>query len=283
MQLSTLKTFLTIVRTGNLVRAAEQLNVTQSTVTARLKVLEAELGQILLKRHKSGVALTSAGVKFKRYAEVMTGLWRQALQETSLSAGIESVCNLGCHPDLWPLLGRELLAAIQREQPRTALSVWPGEHAELEHWLSSGLIDAALTWQPTVRDEQTIHPLRSERLVLVSTRADSPLRFDPDYLYVDAGEDFGRRHAAAYADAGTARLTFGSAVWALDHLLEHGGSAYLPERLVAAELADGRLHRLDGAPVFEREAYLISNDAAAAGWPWLEGLLGRLVETGKAG
>jgi len=277
MQLSTLKTFLAIVDTGSLVRAAEQLNVTQSTVTARLKVLEGELGQILLKRHKSGVALTSAGLKFKRYAEVMTGLWRQALQETSLSAGIDSVCNLGCHPDLWPLLGRELHAAIQREQPRTALSAWPGDNAELEHWLRSGLIDAALTWQPTVRDEQTIHRLRSEPLILVSTRAGSPLRFDPDYVYVDAGEDFGRQHAAAYADAGTAKLTFGSAVWALDHLLEHGGSAYLPQRLVTAQLADGRLHRLADAPQFEREAYLISNDAAAAGWPWLAGLVERFI------
>ena len=53
MNITSLKTFLAIVETGSLVRASEKLHVTQSTVTARLKTLEDELGQILLTRQKS--------------------------------------------------------------------------------------------------------------------------------------------------------------------------------------------------------------------------------------
>ncbi len=48
MNLVNLETFLKIVETGSLVRASEALNVTQSTVTARMKSLENELGQTLL-------------------------------------------------------------------------------------------------------------------------------------------------------------------------------------------------------------------------------------------
>ena len=44
MNLQSLATFLAIIETGSLVRAAERLNVTQSTVTARLKALEDHLG-----------------------------------------------------------------------------------------------------------------------------------------------------------------------------------------------------------------------------------------------
>ena len=44
MNITGLKTFVSIVETGSLVRASEQLNVTQSTVTARLRTLEQELG-----------------------------------------------------------------------------------------------------------------------------------------------------------------------------------------------------------------------------------------------
>jgi len=277
MNLSALQTFLAIVETGSLVKASARLNVTQSTVTARLQGLEAELGQTLLHRQKSGVSLTSSGFKFKRYAEAMTGLWRQARQETSLPSGIDAVCNMGCQMDLWPGLGRRLFGAIRRDHPATALSVWPGEQADLDQWIGSGLIDAALTYRPTTHENRTTHALEPERLVLVSTRPDSPLRFDPGYVYVDSGEDFGRRHAEAYADAGTARISFGSAIWALDYLLDHGGTAYLPQRLAAPHCRAGRLHLLSEAPEFARSIFLITNDAAAAGWPWLPALVADLA------
>jgi len=55
MNLVTLKTFLAVVQTGNLNKAADLLNVTQSTVTARLDALDTELGQSLLLR-KGGSA-----------------------------------------------------------------------------------------------------------------------------------------------------------------------------------------------------------------------------------
>ncbi len=276
MNLTAFQTFLAIVESGSLVRASERLNVTQSTVTARLQGLESDLGQTLLHRQKSGVELTSSGFKFKRYAELMMELWRQARQETSLPKGVDTLFKIGCHMDLWPGLGQRLFDLIYRDHPTTALSAWPGEQTELDRWLGTGLVDAALTYRLTAHENQTIHALRTERLVLVSTQPGSPMRFDPSYVYVDAGEDFGRRHAAAYVDADTAKVSFGCAVWALEHLLEHGGSAYLPERLAEPHRTAGKLHGVPGAPVFTRDAYLITNDAAAAGWTWLPELVRRL-------
>lgn len=186
--------------------------------------------------------------------------------------GVDAIFNLGCDIDLWPTLGRHLLTGIHRDYPQTALSAWPGKHEELEHWLATGLIDATLTHTPITRDGCTLRELCSESLVLVATRADAPLRFDPGYVYVDAGQEFGRRHAAAYADAGVARVSFGCAIWALDFLLERGGSAYLPERLAIPHIAAGRLFRLEQGPVFRRNIYLVSNDAIADGWPWYAAL-----------
>ena len=74
MNFDEIQTFLAIIETGSLVAASRRLHVTQSTVTARMNTLEAELGQKLLHRIKSGAELTSAGFKFQRYAEVMTQL-----------------------------------------------------------------------------------------------------------------------------------------------------------------------------------------------------------------
>ncbi len=85
---------------------------------------------------------------------------------------------------------------------------------------------------------------------------------------LDAGEDFGRRHAAAYADAGIAKVSFGCSIWAIDFLMDRGGSAYLPERIAAAHCNSGQLHRVD-APIFTRSTYLVTNDQAAQAWSWL--------------
>ncbi len=272
MNLASLQTFLAILETGSLARASERLHVGQSTVTARLQRLEQEIGQNLFHRSKSGVMLTAAGLKFRRYAEAMTDLWQQARQETSMPAGVSSVFNLGCDIDFWSDIGRNLLGRIHAAHPDTALSAWPGKYDELDQWLATGLIDAALTHHPILRERLNVIELARESLVLVSTRADAPLRFDPGYVYVEAGGDFGRRHAAAYADAGIAKVSFGCSAWALDFLLDRGGSAYLPERIAAAHCAAGRLYRLAGAPVFTRDIYLIANEDAAANWAWLERL-----------
>ena len=65
-------------------RAADRLNVTQSTISARIRVLEDELGTPLFTRNKAGVTLTPAGAQFERHALALVRIWQQARQEVSL-------------------------------------------------------------------------------------------------------------------------------------------------------------------------------------------------------
>lgn len=272
MNLAAIRTFLAIVETGSLVRASERLNVTQSTVTARLQGLEAALGQPLFRRHKSGAQLTAAGGRFKRYAEAMDGLWRQARQDTALPEGVETICSVGCLNGLYATRGRALQRAIRRVRPASALSVWPAAASEIGPWLDAGMVDIAITDRAEARSGRMLRTLPPERLILASTDPKAPLRHDPGYVFVDNGEAYGRAHHAFYADADTARLTFGAPEWALEHMLAEGGSAYLPAALAAPYLEAGRLHRIAGAPEFSRPVYLLANEAAA-GWSWLDDAL----------
>jgi len=276
MNLTTLKTFICIEETGSLVRASKRLNVTQSTVTARLKQLEEGLGQTLVLRQKSGVVLTAAGHKFLKYARVMDGLWLQARQEVSLPDEVDSLCNMGCHMDLWPNFGCLVFDEIYRDRKNTALTIWPGDGVELDRWFGEGLVDAALTFHPVAHDNQTIYKLHEEKLVLYSTDPDGPIEFDPGYVFVDYGDDFRREHAAVYAAADVARVTFGCAVWAVDHLALRDGSAYLPERLALPLVREGRLFPLSQAEVFLRNVYLVTNKFAIAKWSWLPDLVNRV-------
>jgi DNA-binding transcriptional LysR family regulator len=60
--------FLEIVSTGGFVRASERLNVGQTTMSARMRLLEQQLGRSLFVRNKSGAALPGSG--FAVYANV---------------------------------------------------------------------------------------------------------------------------------------------------------------------------------------------------------------------
>lgn len=61
MNLDLLRSFFAISESGSLSKAAEQLHVSQSTLTRQMQVLETEIGGQLLERGPSGVALTAAG------------------------------------------------------------------------------------------------------------------------------------------------------------------------------------------------------------------------------
>ncbi|WP_420862874.1 LysR family transcriptional regulator [Algirhabdus cladophorae] len=262
MNLSEIQTFLAIIETGSLVRASERLNVTQSTVTARLKSLEAELGQTLIIRNKSGAATTASGQRLKRYAETMLDLWQQARRDTGLPDGVSGVFNIGCHPDLWQGMGKAIFSSLHKAHPELALSIWHGTGAELQRWQADGRIDMAIGYRGATSEGQVLFDLGADTRVCVSTEADSPIRFNPGYVYVEAGEDFGRWHAATYADAGTAKLSFGTAALGLAHVLQSGGSAYLPHRMVARHLQRGRLFHLSDAPPYLRKAFAVVNQAA---------------------
>ena len=271
-----LRTFLAIIETGSLARASHKMNVTQSTVTARLKALEDELGQTLINRRKSGATLTAAGMRLERYAETISDLWRQARQETSLPERIDAVCNIGCHPSLWEGFGHVLVQEIMALQPNVALSVWRGDQLELNRWLSAGRTDISLSYSPNTEPGQTLFRVGEDTLALFATEPDRPHKFDPGYIFVEAGEQFGRDHAATYADASSAKISFGDASLGIDHMLQQGGSAYLPTRIAAAHPQSENVFRLQGAQEFFRERYVTANSSALVHWPWFSDCLGRL-------
>lgn len=273
MNITSLQTFIAIVETGSLVRASERMNVTQSTVTARLKTLEDEIGQVLLKRQKSGAKLTPAGTKLLSYARIMSGLWRQAKFETGLPAGLNAVCIFGCDRELWHGHGRRFFDEILSQQADVAISVHQGASQDLETWLHEGVVDVILTYEAVARGNQTIFELPSERLVLYSDRPDSPMIADPDYIFVDHGSDYLRMHSKYYHDAGVARIKFDSSWWALQFILDHRGSAYLPEALARGFVSQERLFEVKDAPVFTRKKSLVVNDSAAQNWDWFQPLV----------
>jgi DNA-binding transcriptional LysR family regulator len=75
-----LATFLAVAREGSVSAAAEQLFVTQPSISAAVSALSRELGVDLTERSGRGVALTPAGEAFRPYAADVLGLLEQGRQ-----------------------------------------------------------------------------------------------------------------------------------------------------------------------------------------------------------
>jgi DNA-binding transcriptional LysR family regulator len=71
MNFNGIETFLAIVQTRNMTKAAEKLFLSQSTVSHQLKALEDEIGTVLVDRQKGyrTIELTPKGQAFVQIAE----------------------------------------------------------------------------------------------------------------------------------------------------------------------------------------------------------------------
>lgn len=269
MNFVALQTFLAVVETGNLNKAADRLNVTQSTITARLDALEAALGQTLLVRSRRGAQLTRAGFRFRPYAEALLRGWDQAQSAVGLPKGFSGLFSFACEFDLWESSGKRWLDAARAAHPGIAYEAWPGAAEEIKVWLANGLTDAAMTQEPIAGPGVTSLTIARERLVQVATAPRPARHWDPAYVYVDLGAAFRRQHTEAWTNEQTAAVTYAASAWALEHLLREGGSAYLPWPLAAPHVEAGALFPVEGAPEFFRSVTLVWRDASLAAFPWI--------------
>jgi LysR family transcriptional regulator, flagellar master operon regulator len=268
MNLDNLHTFLEIINRGSLSAASTCLNVTPSTVTARINALERQLGCELLHRNKSGAELTSAGFKLQRYAELMTQLWRQARHELALPPGVIGVCNIGIGFDLWHEVGSRFVEYLRQHSPRIATAIWPAEDQQLQRWLNLGLVDIAFCYLARAGAGYASRLLFEDELIMVSAAPGAGAEIDASYVYVDHGDEFRRQHVEAFLGADPSLVTIAASAWALQYLQQHGAKGYLPRRIAAPLLASGGLHRVEAAPIFARGVYLVESMRAVRDWHW---------------
>lgn len=111
-----IETFLMLVRTKNITKTAENLFVSQPTVSHRLKLLEDELHVSLLVRKKGykKVELTPKGEEFLPIAE----RWLSLMKETMMlqSSGEEMSLSIGCTDTLHSCIFNDLYRTILNNQ-----------------------------------------------------------------------------------------------------------------------------------------------------------------------
>lgn len=252
MDLNLAKTFLTVVYCGSFALAAERLYVSQTTVTARIKNLEEQLGARLFVRSAAGVSLAPAGERFIPHAQQLLATWQDALRTMSEQEGGVPL-RLAAETSLWqPWLAR-WLSALREMQPGLNMQVSVGPSEQLLDQLESGHLDILLSHQVRYRPLLQVRLLMEETLVLVRH-----VQQPEPWLQTDWGEAFRQQFELAFP-AQEVQIRSNVGQLALQLLLEQGGSGYFRSQVVAPWLAGGQLLRVAGAPEFSLPLYLLSH------------------------
>lgn len=250
MDIALARTFLTIAESGSFIETARRMNLTQSTVSARVRSLENMLGQPLFVRSKLGARLTSAGEQFQAHALALVRVWQQAQLDVGRSGLHSEHLSIGAETTLWQGLLVRWIGAIRAANPTRAVTATAARGATLVQRLRDGTLDLAVLYRPIPTPGLVIEHLFEEELVLVSSAPSDQRRRTDDYVLVDWGPDFRDDHAIAFPRLAGAPLTLDLGSLALDFLLDSPGSGYLPLRLVARHLSRGRLRLISRARRF---------------------------------
>ena len=262
MEIVSARTFLEIVKTGSFVRAAANLHVTQTAVSARIKVLEQQLDRILFVRNKSGAKLTPAGDQFLRYATTMVQLWDRARHEVALPAGRENVVTIGGEHSLWDPLLRDWLVWMRSESPDVAIRVQIDVPDRLIDQVLEGVLDLALVYAPPHRTGLIAELLREETLVAVTTDPERPEPGPEDYVHVGWGPDFGSSHHTAFPEIASPVLSVNHGPLAMDYILTVGGAGYFRMAAARPHLDAGRLYLVRDKPKFSYSIYAVYSEKA---------------------
>ena len=97
MDFRILRYFLTVAKEQSFTKAAEQLHITQPTLSRQLAALEEELGVELLVRSGRHITLTDQGILFKRRALEILDLEEKTLEELKGAEELmEGTITVGC-------------------------------------------------------------------------------------------------------------------------------------------------------------------------------------------
>lgn len=272
VELGQLAAFVEAQRRGSITRAAESLDLTQPTVTARLRGLERELGTSLLVRGRRGVTLTAAGRRFLPRAMAALEAVRRGIADTRSARDARGgFLTLGLASDLALYLAPAALARFARTHADVEVTVRSGRSRAVAEALRADEIEIALVSQLIVLPELASRPLFTEDVPVVVGRSHAYAkrgRVSIDELSLsglvvrDPAAYLHTLTLAYFAEGGTAPRI----LMELDNteackrvVLAGFGAALLPQMAIRDELRRGELVivRVEGAATPKRTIHAL--------------------------
>lgn len=188
-----LQFFVAVAEQGTISRAAQNLSISQSSVTEAIKELEGDLGVELFERHPRGLNITHKGHQFLRHAtKILADVSDARRTFFGGKATATGQLKLGVTSLVAGYVLSDLLARYRRAHPAVEISAIEDNGDYLEHLLVGGKLDLAVMVTSNLRDRMALqseilevsayrlwlplgHPLASAEIISVGDIASEPL------------------------------------------------------------------------------------------------------------
>jgi DNA-binding transcriptional LysR family regulator len=149
VELTPLRYFIAIARSGHMTKAARALGVTQPALSAMLRKLEAEAGAELLFRTGRGVELTEAGRVFLRHAEEAVGRADAGVRAVRELVGLQAgSIRVGGGATATTYLLPRVVSEVRRAHPGLRFYVREAGSSAVAAAVSSGELDLGIVTMP---------------------------------------------------------------------------------------------------------------------------------------
>ncbi len=176
MEIRVLRYFLAVAREGNITAAANQLHLTQPTLSRQIRDLEEELGQQLLIRKSHRVALTPEGMLLrKRAEEIISMVDKTEAEFSSMDNTVSGDIYIGGGETYAILQIAEIIKEMRDDYPDIHYHLYSGNSQDVTERLDKGLLDFGILIQPADISKYDYLNLPAKDTWGVIMRKDSPL------------------------------------------------------------------------------------------------------------
>jgi DNA-binding transcriptional LysR family regulator len=261
LELTQLRYFQAVAKSGSLTRAARQLHVSQPTLTVAIRNLEERLRTTLLLRDRSGVSLSTTGEELLRSCDELFALLERTEQRLlGMETDEAGRFTLGCHESLGAYFLPQFLRGLMASAPQLEVALWNGTSAAVRQAILDREIHFGLAVNPLPHPDLVMVELFKDAVDLFVAADLLPQGGGGDSL--TAAQDILRRGPLIYAGRvnqcqellgrlaadgllPVRLLSCGDLELVKSLALAGLGAALLPRR-VAAYNQEGKLRRLHG-------------------------------------
>ncbi len=167
MNLQKYMSFVKAVEYGSFTKAAEILNYSQSGISRMIGDLEKEWKVVLLERNKSGVKLTSDGLKLFPYAKNLVSEYEKLQMQVDELNGLQSgLIRIGTFSSVATHWLPNIIKEFQKDYPNIDYELLLGDYTEIEEWIMEGRVDCGFLRLPTHPELETIF-LEQDQLMAI--------------------------------------------------------------------------------------------------------------------
>jgi len=257
MKIELLRTFLEVSRTLHFRIASENLFITQSAVSARIKLLEDDLGVLLFDRTQKHLKLTSEGHRLIKHANELLFMWQKTKQDVGMADNYSQQLVIGSIMSIWDIVLQDWLKKIHRNMDDVSLLTNTYSPIELRKSVLSRVIDIAFLFEPPFVEDLITEKVATVPLHLVTTEINSSEEKNDlnNFIMVDYGDSINAQYRRDFQDVTPAKHYMSQPRIALNFLLDAGGSAYLPRQMAFEYIENNQLFIVEDAPVYSREIF----------------------------